>query len=101
MTRPSTAEERKERRAELRRELYARVDRGELGLAEAIRMMRKVVGKTQDEYARLVGVSPRIYKEIERGAGNPTVETLRKILRPFRLDVGVRRSREGHGDGSH
>ena len=54
--------------------------------------MRKIVGRTQVEYARLVGVSPRILKEIERGLGNPTLETLRKILRPFRLDVGVRRA---------
>ena len=82
----------KEERAELRRELFARVDRGEVGLVEAIRTMRKIVGKTQVEYARLVGVSPRILKEIERGMGNPTLETLRKILRPFRLDVGVRRA---------
>lgn len=82
----------KEERAALRRELYARVDRGDVGLVEAIRTMRKIVGKTQVEYARLVGVSPRILKEIERGLGNPTLETLRKILRPFRLDVGVRRA---------
>lgn len=81
----------KEERAALRRELYARIDRGEVELVEAIRTMRKIVDKTQVEYAQLVGVSPRILKEIERGVGNPTLDTLRKILRPFRLDVGVRR----------
>jgi DNA-binding XRE family transcriptional regulator len=81
-----------EERVELRRELYARIDRGEIGLVHAIKMMRRIAGKTQVEYARLVGVSPRILKEIERGVGNPTIETLRKILRPFRLEVGVRRS---------
>ncbi len=82
----------KEERATLRRELYARIDRGDIGLVEAIRTMRRIVGKSQVDYARLVGVSPRILKEIERGVGNPTMETLRKILRPFRLDVGVRRA---------
>jgi DNA-binding XRE family transcriptional regulator len=82
----------KEERAALRRELYARVDRGEVGLVEAIKTMRKIIAKTQVEYARLVGVSPRILKEIERGVGNPTLDTLRKILRPFRLDVGVCRA---------
>jgi predicted transcriptional regulator len=81
----------KEERAALRRELYARVDRGEVGLVEAVRTMRKIIAKTQVEYARLVGVSPRVLKELERGVGNPTLDTIRKILRPFRLDVGVRR----------
>lgn len=78
-------------RAALRRTLYERIDRGDIDLADAVRMMRKVAAKSQDDYARLVGVSPRILKELERGVGNPTLETLRKILKPFRLDVGVRR----------
>jgi len=82
----------KEQRAVLRRELYDRVDRGDIGLVEAVRTMRKIAAKSQDEYAKLVGISPRILKELERGKGNPTLETLRKILRPFRLDVGVTRS---------
>jgi len=80
-----------EQRAELRRVFYARVDKGDIGLVEAVKTMRKIAGKTQVEYARLVGVSPRILMELERGTGNPTLETLRKILRPFRLDVGVQR----------
>ena len=84
----------RERRTALRHELYERIDRNDIGLVEAIRMMRKVVGKSQTEYARLVGVSPRILKELERGVGNPTLETLRKILRPFRLDVTVQRARD-------
>lgn len=83
----------KEERTALRRELFARVERGDVGLVEAIRTMRRIVGKTQVEYARFVGVSPRILMEIERGVGNPTLDTIRKILRPFRLDVGVRRAR--------
>lgn len=84
----------RERRAALRRELYERIDRGDMGLIEAVRSMRKIIAKSQVEYARLVGVSPRILKELERGVGNPTLETLRKILRPFRLDVGIRRARD-------
>jgi DNA-binding XRE family transcriptional regulator len=82
----------KEERAALRRELYVRVDRVDVGLVETIKTMRKIVDKTQVEYAQLVGVSPRILKEMERGVGNPTLDTIRKILRPFRLDVGVRRT---------
>jgi DNA-binding XRE family transcriptional regulator len=79
------------RRAALREELYARVDRGDISLIEAIKVMRKIAGRSQADYARLVGVSPRILIELERGIGNPTIKTLTKILAPFDLEVGLRR----------
>ena len=47
----------KQRRAALRDELYARVDAGDLTLVEAVKRMRKIAGRSQAEYARLVGVS--------------------------------------------
>lgn len=90
--RKSTSAEAKERRHALREELYDRVGLGDISLADAVRMMRKVAGRTQVEYARAVGISPRILIELERGIGNPTLRTLEKILAPFGLEVGVRRS---------
>lgn len=81
----------REKRAALRDELYARIERGDVSLVEAIKTMRKIAGRTQDEYARLVGVSPRILKELERGVGNPTMKTLAKLLAPFDLELTVRR----------
>ncbi|NOU27608.1 MAG: helix-turn-helix transcriptional regulator [Polyangiaceae bacterium] len=54
-------------------------------------MMRKIASKTQAAYAAMVGVSPRVLMDFERGAGNPTLETLQKLLRPFGLELGVRR----------
>jgi transcriptional regulator with XRE-family HTH domain len=80
-----------EDRAALRRELYERIDRGSIGLVEAVRVMRKVAGKTQAEYARLVGISPRVLIDFERGVGNPGLRTLEKILAPFNLELTVRR----------
>lgn len=85
---------RKEKRAALRAELYARVDTGDLELREAVRMMRKIAGRSQADYARMVGVSPRVLIEFERGIGNPTLKTLEKILAPFALELTVRRRRE-------
>jgi DNA-binding XRE family transcriptional regulator len=90
----ANAARRKARRAELRDQLYARVDRGDIGLAEALRMMRKIAGKTQTDYAHLVGVSPRVLMNLERGAGNPTLKTLHKLFAPFGLELTVRRRRE-------
>ena len=81
------------RRAALRDELYERVTRGDLALVDAVKMMRKIAGRSQAEYARLVGVSPRVLIEFERGVGNPTVKTLQKLLAPFDLELTVRRAR--------
>jgi transcriptional regulator with XRE-family HTH domain len=89
MTKP----DRRARRAALRDELYDRAARGDLGLVEAVKMMRKIAGRSQAEYARLVGVSPRVLIEFERGVGNPTVKTLQKLLAPFDLELTVRRPR--------
>lgn len=80
-----------DRRRALREELFAQIDRGEITLVEAVKKMRKIAGKTQTDYARLVGVSPRILIELERGIGNPTLKTLAKILAPFQLEITVRR----------
>ncbi|HVH44927.1 MAG TPA: helix-turn-helix transcriptional regulator [Labilithrix sp.] len=81
----------KERRRALREELYERIARGDISLVDAVKTMRKVAGRSQADYAKLVGVSPRILIELERGIGNPTIKTLAKILAPFDLEVGVRR----------
>jgi DNA-binding XRE family transcriptional regulator len=83
----------KEQRTKLRAELYARTDAGDLDLREAIKMMRKIAGRSQAEYARLVGVSPRVLIEFERGIGNPTLKTVEKLLAPFALELTVRRKR--------
>ncbi len=81
----------KERRTALRDELYARIARGDISLVDAVKTMRKIAGRSQADYARLVGISPRILIELERGIGNPTMKTLAKILAPFDLEVSVRR----------
>lgn len=81
-----------ERRA-LRDELYARVASGDVTLREALRTMRKIAGKSQADYARLVGVAPRVLIDFERGVGNPTVKSLEKLLAPFGLELGLRRVR--------
>jgi DNA-binding XRE family transcriptional regulator len=82
-----------EQRTKLRAELYARTDAGDLDLREAIKMMHKIAGRSQAEYARLVGVSPRALIEFERGIGNPTLKAIKKLLAPFALELTLRRKR--------
>jgi DNA-binding XRE family transcriptional regulator len=69
--------------------LYADINQGRLSIGEATRRMRKIVGMTQTEYAeKVLKIYPRVLMEIERDRGNPTLETLEKIARPFGLRVG-------------
>lgn len=68
--------------------LYMGLASGEIGIREATRQMRKILGMTQKEYAtKIAGISPRILSELESGAGNPTLGTLEKIASPFGLKV--------------
>jgi len=71
-----------------KQQLRDAIDNGELTLGQAVRRMRKITGMSQKAYAqRIVGISPRIFSEIERDVGNPTIETLNKIGRPFGYTV--------------
>ncbi|WIO75382.1 helix-turn-helix transcriptional regulator [Porticoccaceae bacterium LTM1] len=80
---------RPENTTELKEQLKADIEAGNLTLGEAIKRMRRIVGMNQKDYAsKVIGISPRILMDIERGRGNPTIETLNKIGRPFGFEVG-------------
>jgi len=70
-----------------REKFYEQLTQKKLTLAETVKAMRAIVGMTQPQYAKFVGIAPRIIIDLERGVGNPTLETLRKIGKPFRLDI--------------
>lgn len=73
---------------DMKDELYSDLARGAVDIREATRRMRKIIGLTQADYAKKVaGISPRILSEFERGTGNPTIDTLEKIGKPFGLKV--------------
>jgi len=74
--------------AEMKETLYRRLATGEVGIREATRQMRKILGMTQKDYAKKIAdISPRILSEFENGTGNPTLATLEKIASPFGLKV--------------
>ena len=76
-------------RIDAKRALMESINNNELTLGAAVRGMRKLTGMSQKAYAeRIIGISTRILAEIERDEGNPTVETLNKIGRPFGLAAG-------------
>jgi transcriptional regulator with XRE-family HTH domain len=61
---------------------------GELRWSEAVLQIRLSVGKTQDEFGKLFGLSRRQVSALERGTCNPTVQTLSKLGKPFGLVIG-------------
>jgi len=73
-----------------RKELYRAIQSGELSLSDSVQRLRRLVGKTQPQFAELVGVAHRTLLDLEREKGNPTLETLVKIGRPFGLSIGFR-----------
>lgn len=77
-------------RQELRNQLLAGIETGDLELSDALKLARKVVLKSQVEYAKLVGVSKKIIADIELDKGNPTLVTLNKLFAPVGLTVGLK-----------
>lgn len=73
----------------LRRAFYERVAQGDMTIPETMKAMRQITGLTQAEFAAHRGVSRRVIQDIERGTGNPTVESLNSIAKLFGLRVGL------------
>jgi DNA-binding XRE family transcriptional regulator len=71
-----------------KQQLMDDIECGALSLGQAVRRMRLITGKSQKDFAQtIIGISPRVLAEIERGVANPTIETLNKIGRPFGYKV--------------
>ena len=73
----------------LRDLLAASIPDAKADVGTIIRTMRLATRKSQSEYARLCGVTPRVLAQIEAGVYRVQVETLEKLLRPFGYRIGV------------
>ncbi len=71
----------------LREQLQDDIVNFRLTLPEACRRMRKTAGVTQPDFAKMLHIAPRSYADIERGRGNPRLDTLEKIARIFGFQV--------------
>lgn len=74
--------------AAARRELLASAFQGKLRWSDAIIRMRLSLGKTQEEFGQMFYLSRRQVIDLEKGKGNPRLETLTRIGRPFGLVIG-------------
>ena len=78
-------------RKALLEDVAALVHSGEWRFGEAIRFLRSVVlGRSRPAFAQLVGLSPAAVQQLEeREDANPTLDTMRRVLRPFGASVGL------------
>jgi ribosome-binding protein aMBF1 (putative translation factor) len=60
---------------------------GELSLGEGVRLMRLAIGMTQVQYAKMVRLDLRVLADVEKGEGNPRLDTLEKLAKPYGLKV--------------
>lgn len=73
----------------LRDALYAALTHNTLSVGEAVRLMQRTSRLTQPEFARHRGISTAALRQIISGKGNPTVQTLNKVVSIFGLEVGL------------
>lgn len=73
----------------LRNQLTSLVPESGADIPQLLRNMRLIARMSQPEYAKLCGVAPRVLADLEAGRGNPRVDTLTKLLRPFGYSIGV------------
>ena len=69
--------------------VYLRLKNGELPIGQAIRAFRKLSRLTQPEFAEHRGISLDSLRALESGKGNPTIETINKVVSIFGLHVGL------------
>lgn len=61
-----------------------------MDLREVVKERRSVLGISQLDLAEMAGVSLATIKDIERGAGNPSIKTVTKILEVLGLEMQFR-----------
>jgi len=83
-----------EQRKQWRDEFYQKVEEQEIDLIEALKMMRKILNKSQADFAKLIGVSKKLISEFELGKREPRLDTLRKLYAPMGMDIGLRPKRK-------
>ncbi|MDE2421359.1 MAG: helix-turn-helix transcriptional regulator [Gammaproteobacteria bacterium] len=63
----------------------------EWSVDQVVRFIRAELHLTLPEMAKVCKVSKQTLQNIEQGQGNPTLETVDKILRPFGFRMGMMR----------
>ncbi len=82
------------KRQKLRQEFFQNLDHEGVSLALAIKNLRKILGLNQAEFAKLVGQSLSTLRKVEQSSGNVTMNSVKKILQKFSLEIVVVRRKK-------
>lgn len=77
-------------RQSLREDLYANLNTSGLPISVTVKQLRKVLAKSQPEFAEFVGISVSALRKIEQEAGNVSLATLDKIFDKFSFKLVVK-----------
>tara|TARA_B100001971_G_C18268046_1_gene596759 strand:- start:206405 stop:206665 length:261 start_codon:yes stop_codon:yes gene_type:complete len=81
----------KEERLQAREELMHKVERGDLKVSEAVKLIRALYDMNQTEFGEKVGLTKKTIYQIENDTGNPSMESINKALSPMKLSLRVAR----------
>jgi predicted transcriptional regulator len=81
----------KDKRQELRHDLYHRLETVGVPLPQAVKELRKILGINQADFAKMIGQSLSTLRKIEQSSGNITFDSVHKILETFSLELVVKR----------
>ena len=84
-----------EKRRWLKEHLHEQLASGANSLGEGVRLMRLAAGMTQVQYAEMAGVDLRVLAAIEKDNGNPRLDTLQKLGKPYGLTVSFAKPQSG------
>ena len=79
-----------EARTEVLEVLRRAVAVGDLTAGQALRLLRAAYLRvSRERFAKMTGVSARAIAKLEAGTGNPTLDTLTRVFRPFGFQIGL------------
>lgn len=79
-----------EQRGNLIQDIHQALSDGRITLGQAVSRLRlEITGLSQARFAKMCRISERSLLQLEQDAGNPTVKSLNKVMRPFGLTVGI------------
>lgn len=77
-------------------ELQEQLLAGSISIGTAVKRLRtEITGLRQEQFAGMCKISLRTLRQLEQDEGNPTVQTLNSVFRPFGMRIGVVPLRRG------
>jgi transcriptional regulator with XRE-family HTH domain len=71
-------------------ELKEQLLTGTISIGAAVKRLRtEITGLRQEQFAGMCKISLRTLRQIEQDDGNPTIQTLNQVFKPFGMRVGI------------